>query len=223
MNLIGLRNRGAHNTSLLMTAFDQILKNKIVAIIRGADPADVLKIAEALQLGGVSLLEVTMNSPGALEVIKELTDKKKNMLIGAGTVLSAADAEASIEAGAKFIISPNVNVETIATTKKLGVVSIPGAYTATEVVNAHSNGGDIIKIFPATSAEYIKVLRGPLSYIPMMPTGGITPENISEFKKNGAVAFGIGTSLVDVKHKITEEYLNRITENARKFVQAISE
>ncbi|HEV8506197.1 MAG TPA: bifunctional 4-hydroxy-2-oxoglutarate aldolase/2-dehydro-3-deoxy-phosphogluconate aldolase [Chitinophagaceae bacterium] len=206
-----------------MTILDQILKNKIVAIIRGADPADVLKIAEALQLGGVNILEVTLNSQNAIQVIKELTGKMKNMFIGAGTVLSAADAELSIEAGAKFIISPNVNIETITTTKKLGIVSIPGAYTATEVVSAWSNGGDIIKIFPATNADYIKVLRGPLSQIPMMPTGGITPENISEFKKAGAVAFGIGTSLVDVKNKITVEYLNRVTENARKFVKAISE
>jgi 2-dehydro-3-deoxyphosphogluconate aldolase / (4S)-4-hydroxy-2-oxoglutarate aldolase len=206
----------------MMTVLEQILENKIVAIIRGAGPADVLRIAESLQLGGINIVEVTLNSPGALQVIKELSNKKKDMLIGAGTVLSAADAEASIEAGAKFIISPNVNVETIATTKKLGVVSIPGAYTATEVVNAYSNGGDVIKIFPAANAEYIKVLRGPLSHIPMMPTGGITPENISGFKKAGAVAFGIGSSLVDVKYKITEESLERIAENARKFVQAIS-
>jgi 2-dehydro-3-deoxyphosphogluconate aldolase/(4S)-4-hydroxy-2-oxoglutarate aldolase len=206
-----------------MTTLDQILKNKIVAIIRGADPADVLRIADALQQGGVNILEVTLNSPNALQVITELTTKMKNMLIGAGTVLNAADAQASIEAGAKFIISPNTNAETIAITKKMGTVSIPGAYTATEVVNAWSNGGDIIKIFPATNPDYIKVLRGPLSHIAMMPTGGITAENISEFKKAGAVAFGIGTSLVDAKHKITEEYLNRVKENARKFVQAISE
>ena len=206
-----------------MTTLDQILRNKIVAIIRGANPADVVRIAEALQLGGVNILEVTLNSPNALQVVKELTGKMRNMLIGAGTVLSAADTVLSVEAGAKFIISPNVNIETITTTKKLGIVSIPGAYTATEVVNAWSNGGDIIKIFPATSADYIKVLRGPLSHIPMMPTGGITPENIPEFKKAGAVAFGIGTSLVDAKHKITDEYLNRITENACKFVKAISE
>lgn len=205
-----------------MTTLDQILKNKIVAIIRGADPADVLKIADALHSGGVRILEVTLNSPGALQVIKELTRTKNDMLIGAGTVLSAADAEASIGAGAKFIISPNVNVDTIAATKNLGIVSIPGGYTATEVVNAYASGGDIIKIFPSANAEYIKILRGPLSHIPMMPTGGITSENISEFKKAGAVAFGIGTSLVDVRHKITEEHLNRITENARKFVQAIS-
>jgi 2-dehydro-3-deoxyphosphogluconate aldolase/(4S)-4-hydroxy-2-oxoglutarate aldolase len=205
-----------------MTTLDQIFKNKIVAIIRGADPMDVLRIAESLQSGGVNIMEVTLNSPNALQVIKELNGKMRGMLIGAGTVLSAAEAEASIEAGAKFIISPNVNNETISVTKKLGVVSIPGAYTATEVVNAHAAGGDIIKIFPATSAEYIKSLRGPLSHIPMMPTGGITPENISEFKKAGAVAFGIATSLVDVKHQITEEYLKRITETASKFVQAVS-
>jgi len=209
--------------SRAMTTLDQILRNKIVAIIRGADPADVLRIAEALQSGGVNVLEVTLNSPNAFRVLTELSGKMKNMLIGAGTVLSPVDAERSVEAGAKFIISPNLNPDTIATTKKLGVVSIPGAYTATEVVNAWSNGGDIIKIFPAASADYIKVLRGPLSHILMMPTGGINPENILEFRKAGAVAFGIGTSLVDVKNKITDEYLKRIAENARKFVTAISE
>jgi 2-dehydro-3-deoxyphosphogluconate aldolase / (4S)-4-hydroxy-2-oxoglutarate aldolase len=206
-----------------MTTLDHILKNKIVAIIRGAEPADVLKIAEALQLGGVNILEVTLNSPNALQVISDLTKKMKGMLIGAGTVLNADEAKASIEAGASFIISPNVNVDTIVTTKRLGIVSIPGAYTATEVVNAWSHGGDIVKIFPATSAEYIKVLRGPLSNVPMMPTAGITPENISAFKKAGAVAFGIGTSLVDVRHGISDVYLHRITENACKFVQALAD
>ena len=206
-----------------MTTLDRILKNKIVAIIRGAGLADVLRIAEALQRGGVDILEVTLNSPNALQVIHELANKMENMLIGAGTVLSAADAEASIAAGASFIISPNVNVETITVTKRSGIVSIPGAYTATEVVNAWSHGGDIVKIFPATNAEYIKILRGPLSHIRMMPTGGLTPENISGFRKAGAVAFGIGTSLVDVRQGISEEYLNRITENARKFVHAIAD
>jgi 2-dehydro-3-deoxyphosphogluconate aldolase / (4S)-4-hydroxy-2-oxoglutarate aldolase len=206
-----------------MTTLDRILKNKIVAIIRGAGPADVLGIARALQRGGVDILEVTLNSPNALQVISALTSKMENMLIGAGTVLSAADAEASIDAGASFIVSPNVNMETITVTKRSGIVSIPGAYTATEVVNAWSHGGDIVKIFPATNAEYIKILRGPLSHIRMMPTGGITPENVSGFKKAGAVAFGIGTSLVDVRQGMSEQYLNRITENARKFVHAIAD
>ena len=144
------------------------------------------------------------------------------MLIGAGTVLNADAAKSSIEAGAKFIISPNVNIETIEITKQHGTVSIPSAYTPTEIVTAYSNGGDIIKIFPASNADYIKALRGPLSHIPMMPTGGINIENIKEFQKTGAVAFGIGTALVDTKHKITGEYLEIVIENARKFVQAIS-
>jgi len=203
------------NTGLL-----QILKNKIIAIIRGANPDEVSKIALALQQGGVTILEVTLNSQSAFAVIKELSNKLGNgMLIGAGTVLDAKDAKAAIEAGARFIVSPNMNVQTIDVTKKYGAVSIPGAYTATEVVNAYVNGGDIIKIFPATSAEYIRVLQGPLSHIPMMPTGGITLENIQEFKMTGAAAFGIGTSLVDTKKEITEQYLKQITENARKFVQ----
>jgi 2-dehydro-3-deoxyphosphogluconate aldolase/(4S)-4-hydroxy-2-oxoglutarate aldolase len=206
-----------------MSALSQILKGKIVAIIRGAKPGDVLNIADALRQGGVNILEVTLNSPGALSIIKELADKKSDtILIGAGTVLDASMAMAAIDAGAKFIISPNTNIETIEVTNRYGVISIPGAYTATEVVHAHTNGGDIIKIFPASSPKYIQELRGPLSHIPMMPTGGITLENIHEFHQAGAVAFGIGTSLVDTKQKITDEYLMQITTVARKFVQAIA-
>lgn len=206
-----------------MTILNQILENKIVAIIRGADPADVLKIAESLHQGGVRLLEITLNSSNALSVIKELNDKiNDKLLIGAGTVLNAQDAKAAIDAGAKFIISPNVNNETIEVTKRNGIISIPGAYTATEIVNAYTNGGDIIKIFPASNPNYIKELRGPLSHISMMPTGGINPDNILEFQKAGAVAFGIGSALVDTKQKLTDEYLKQVTNNARKFVQAIS-
>jgi 2-dehydro-3-deoxyphosphogluconate aldolase/(4S)-4-hydroxy-2-oxoglutarate aldolase len=206
-----------------MTVLSQILENKIVAIIRGANRDDILKIVIALQLGGVKILEITLNSPGALSVIEQLANKMADkMIIGAGTVLDAATAKAAIEAGSKFIISPNVNIETIQITKHYRVVSIPGAYTPTEIVNAYTNGGDIIKIFPASSANYIKELRGPLSHIPMMPTGGINPENILEFKKAGAVAFGIGSALINTKQKITEEYLKQVTENAHKFVQAVS-
>jgi 2-dehydro-3-deoxyphosphogluconate aldolase/(4S)-4-hydroxy-2-oxoglutarate aldolase len=206
-----------------MNILSRIVTNKIIAIIRGADPADVLGIAAALKQGGVDILEVTLNSQDALSVIEQLVKRfDDEMLVGAGTVLDSKTAKTVIELGAKFIVSPNLDVETIRAAKMHGAVSIPGAFTATEIVNAYSNGGDIIKIFPASSAEYIKVLRGPLSHIPMMPTGGITLENISEFKKAGATAFGIGTSLVDTKKKITREYLKQVTENANKFVQAIS-
>src|SRR5260221_4411478 len=156
-----------------MNALSQILKNKIVAIIRGANPADVLKIADALCKGDVNVLEITLNSPDALPVIEELANKMADkMLIGAGTVLNAVTAKAAIEAAAEFIISPNVNIETIQITKQYGAVSIPGAYTATEIVNAYTNGGDIIKIFPPSHPKYIKKLLGPPAHIPMLPTRG---------------------------------------------------
>ena len=207
-----------------MTTLSHILEYKIVAIIRGADPADVLKIAEALHNGGVKLLEVTLNSVNALLLIKELSQTMKGkMQIGAGTVLDAAAAQSAINAGAQFIISPCLNIKVIKTTKQLGAVSIPGAYTPTEIVNAYSSGGDIIKVFPASPGiEYIKQIRAPLPHIPLMPTGGINLKNIVEFRKAGAAAFGIGTALVNTKEKVTGDYLQRLRERASQFVEAVS-
>jgi 2-dehydro-3-deoxyphosphogluconate aldolase / (4S)-4-hydroxy-2-oxoglutarate aldolase len=207
-----------------MSVLSQILVHKIVAIIRGADPSDVLKIAKALLEGGVKVVEITFNSPNALSVVRELSDKMGNeLLIGMGTVLDAATAKEAISSGAKFIISPSFNIETIHTTKKLGAVSIPGAFTATEIVNAFQSGGDIIKVFPASgNVNYIKELRAPLSHIPLMPTGGITFDNIKEFQDAGAVAFGIGTALVNTKEKITGEYLRQLTTRAGQFVRAVA-
>jgi 2-dehydro-3-deoxyphosphogluconate aldolase / (4S)-4-hydroxy-2-oxoglutarate aldolase len=206
-----------------MSVLDQILENKIVAIIRGANSADVLKIAEALFEGGVRILEITMNSSKPLAVIEELTDTfGERMIIGAGTVLDPESARSAIIAGAKFILSPIVNIETIKMSKTYGVVNIPGAHTATEIVYAYQNGGDIIKVFPATSPAYIKDIAGPLPHIPLLPTGGVNLENIGEFKKAGAVGFGIGSALVDTKKEVTEQYLIELTEKARQFVQAIA-
>jgi len=194
-----------------------------VSIIRGADPNDVLKIAEALHEGGIKILEVAFNSPNALSVIKELSLKMENkLLIGMGTVLDTATAKQAIEAGAKFIISPSYNDGIIQTTKQLGAVSIPGAYTPTEIVNAFNAGGDIIKVFPASSnVNYIKEIRAPLPHIPLMPTGGVTLGNIKEFQKAGAAAFGIGSSLVNTKEKVTSEYLNKLVITAREFISLV--
>ena len=133
----------------MIAVLQQIIQHKIVAIIRGASPPDVLKITRALYDGGIRLVEVTYNSLGALGLVKELSDVMGDkMLIGIGTILNAESAKKAINEGAKFIISPNCNIETIRVTKQMGVISIPGAYTATEIVTASSNGGDIIKIFP---------------------------------------------------------------------------
>lgn len=208
-----------------MEIIQDILKSKIIAIIRGANPDDVLKIAGALYAGGVKNLEVTLNSDNALEVIKQLSETMKDkMLIGAGTVLDENAAKSAIRAGAQFIISPHFNVEVIKITKQLGAISIPGAFTPTEIVNAFNSGGDIIKVFPAsTNVNYIKEIRAPLPHIPLMPTGGITLENIRNFQDAGAVAFGIGTALVNTNEEITEKYLNQLTERAYKFVHLVAD
>ncbi len=202
-----------------------ILKHKIIAIIRGADPQNVVPIAEALYAGGIRCLEITLNSPNALELISELSTVWQNKLyIGAGTVLDAASANAAINAGARFIISPIVDLPTIRATKERGAISIPGAYTATEIVHAFSIGGDIIKVFPASvGPAYFKDLRGPLPHIPLMPTGGVHLDNIVAFQKAGVVAFGIGTALVDTKDRITDAYLQLLTEKANQFVRALQD
>lgn len=207
-----------------MSALTEILKHKIVAIVRGAKPGDVIKISEALYEGGIRLMEVTLNSENAIEVIMQLSKRMKDkMYIGAGTVLTVEDTKKAIDAGAQFIISPYLNMDVITATKRVGALSIPGAFTPTEIVNAYNNGGDIIKVFPASgNINHIKEVRAPLPHIPLMPTGGINMENISEFHKAGAVAFGIGTSLVNTKKEITEEYLVQLITTAKQFVQAIA-
>jgi len=208
-----------------MTTLQQILTYKIVAIIRGADPGAVLEIAKALYEGGVRCLEITLNSANALQVIENVAQQMEGRIaVGAGTVLSAAEAGDAIAAGAKFIISPVMNIDIIRKTKELGAVSIPGAFTPTEIFNAYTGGADIIKVFPGTSGPgFIKEVLAPLPHIPLMPTGGISLQNIHEFKKAGAVAFGIGKSLVDTKQNVNDSYLQEIIINAQKFMQAANE
>lgn len=206
-----------------MPTLSQILEHKIIAIIRGANPADVLKIAEALYEGGIRILEITMNSAQPLTVIKELNDRfGDRMIIGAGTVLDVESAKKAVAAGASFILSPIVDADVIKIAKSLGVVNIPGAYTATEIYYAYKNGADIVKVFPATSPSYLKDIAGPLPQIPLLPTGGVTLENIKEFKKAGAVGFGIGSALVNTKEEVTSEYLTKLTAKAQEFVKAVN-
>ena len=205
-----------------MPALSQILEHKIVAIIRGMLPNDVLNTAKALSEGGVKIIEVTLNSHDALSVIENLAHKwDGKILIGAGTVLNTTDANNAIAAGAKFLISPTLDVEVIKAAKDAGVVSIPGAFTPTEILTAFKNGADIVKVFPTLNPDYIKNILAPLNHIPVMPTGGINLDNIREFNKTGAVAFGIGTSLADNKAIINEVYLQSLTLKARKFAETV--
>jgi 2-dehydro-3-deoxyphosphogluconate aldolase / (4S)-4-hydroxy-2-oxoglutarate aldolase len=207
-----------------MSTLSQILTHKIIAIIRGSKPEDVLSIAAALHKGGIRLLEITLNSPEALPLIQQLSNEMgDDLLIGAGTVLDATSADAAVAAGAKFIISPVIDTPTIHAARRHGVVSIPGAYTPTEILKAYQDGGDIIKVFPSSAgAQFIKDLRGPLPHIPLMPTGGVNLDNIAEFQKAGAVAFGIGSALVNSEHAVNPKYLKQLEDRAKKYVQEIT-
>jgi len=205
-----------------MTPLKKILEHKIVAILRGFPAGDVMNIATALYNGGIRLIEVTLNSDNALNLIRNISIEFENrMLVGAGTVLTVKDARSAIDAGAKFLISPTLDIGLIKTAKDNAIVSIPGAYTPTEIFTAYKNGADIIKIFPAQTPGYLKQVLAPLNQVLLMPTGGIDVNNIEAYKKAGACSFGIGSSLVSNKEEMNEFYFQNITAKAKRFVEAI--
>ncbi|MFB5662320.1 bifunctional 4-hydroxy-2-oxoglutarate aldolase/2-dehydro-3-deoxy-phosphogluconate aldolase [Alteribacillus sp. HJP-4] len=206
-----------------MSVIESIKENGVVAIIRGAKAENIEEVAEALLNGGVRTLEITMETPNVLAAIEKLrTVYKDDLIVGAGTVLDPETARSAIMAGSQFIFSPTVNTETIKMTKRYGVTSIPGALTPTEILTAYENGADVIKVFPANlfGPKYLKDVHGPLPYIPLMPTGGITTENVHDYVKAGAVAVGIGSALVNSKNEWNKEEKNALELRAAAFVQA---
>ena len=202
----------------------RILESGLVAIIRSDRPQGLVETANALANGGVTALEVTLTTPGALEAISDLAACKGDFVVGAGSVLDAESARAAILAGAEFLVAPNLNTGTIEVAKRYGKVVCPGALTPTEIVNAQQAGADIIKIFPASllGPEYIKAVRAPLPQIRLMPVGGINLENASGYFKAGACAVGVGSSLVNEK-LIERGDWSSITKLARQYVQAAQE
>lgn len=208
----------------------EILNNKIVAIVRGMDQEQALKIAHALYEGGIRLVEVTFNqkdpsthkiSAAAISAIKE--EMAGKMLVGAGTVTSEALVELAAQAGAEFIISPDTDVAVIRKTRELGLVSLPGAYTATEAKQAHNAGADFVKLFPCIEGApaYLKALCAPLNHIRFVAVGGVNADNAADFMKAGAVGVGVGGCLVNKKWVEAGEYW-KITEEARRFVANIN-
>lgn len=201
-----------------------LLEHKLVSIIRGANPDELVSIVRALHAGGIRSVEITLNSPKALQGIEKVAEALGNeMAVGAGTVLDPETARLALNAGARFIISPTLNVQTIKLTRRYGAISIPGAFTPTEILTAYEHGADIVKVFPASlGAAYFKDIKGPLPFIPLMPTGGVKLDNIREFEQAGAAAFGLGSALVDTSQPVSEEYLRQLTKKAQQFVQAVS-
>ncbi|PLR76769.1 2-dehydro-3-deoxyphosphogluconate aldolase [Bacillus sp. V3-13] len=209
-----------------MNLTDEIQENGIVAVIRGALPSTIVPIAKALKRGGVKTLEITVETPRVLSLIEKVNlELQDEVIVGAGTVLDPETARSALMAGAKFIFSPTVNTETIRLTKRYGAVSIPGAFTPTEILTAYENGADYVKVFPACAVgpSYIKDIHGPLPHLPLIVTGGIDMSNVGLYIKAGAVAAGIGSSLVNTKEPISEHYLLELERKATDFVMAVKE
>ncbi|WP_226658865.1 bifunctional 4-hydroxy-2-oxoglutarate aldolase/2-dehydro-3-deoxy-phosphogluconate aldolase [Guptibacillus hwajinpoensis] len=201
----------------------QIHSSGVVAVIRRQRPEDVVPLAEALVKGGVTTLEITVDSEQSYHLIGEV--KKRlgtTALVGAGTVLDAETAKTAIQAGADFIFSPIYSKSLIEMAKRYGVISMPGVLTPSEMVEAYQAGADIVKVFPASAfgPSYIKDLQGPLGHISMIPTGGVTVENIGTYIANGAVAAGVGGSLVKQTFIDSQDFAS-ITTLAEQFSEAV--
>ena len=195
----------------------------VVAVIRGTDAEDGIKISEACIKGGVTAIEVAFTTPGAQETIKVLADKYRNnpeVIIGAGTVLDPETARIAMLNGAEFIVSPSINLETIRLCNRYRVACMPGTTTLDGVVMALEAGADIIKIFPGeiVGLKMIKAIKGPLPQAQLMPTGGVTVENVAEWLHAGCVAVGAGGSLTGAAK--TGDFA-KITATAIEFVNAV--
>ncbi len=183
---------------LKLHILQRIVDQGLVAIIRADSGAAAFQLAQACIDGGITALEVALTTPDGLDVIKQLDQRYgAQVLIGAGTVLDPETARLAILAGARFIISPSVNLATIAMCQRYQVAAMPGALTPAEIMMALEAGADIIKVFPAETfgPGYIKALRAPLPQLPLMPTGGVTLDNLAHWFDNGSVAVGVGSSL----------------------------
>jgi 2-dehydro-3-deoxyphosphogluconate aldolase/(4S)-4-hydroxy-2-oxoglutarate aldolase len=171
----------------------------IVPVIRASSAQQALTAIDAVAKGGISVIEVTMTVPGANKVIEEVRKGMINVLVGAGTILTAEGARQSLDAGAQFLVSPGFNEPTVAFARSKDVLMIAGALTPTEVISAWNAGADFVKIFPCSAvggASYIKALKGPLPQIPLIPTGGVNLKTAAEFIKAGSEALGVGGELI---------------------------
>lgn len=208
---------------------EKVLEHKIIAIVRGVDGGSVLKTAQALYEGGIRLVEVTFNQKDpaswcktaeAIRAIREEMGDK--MLVGAGTVTSPELVQMAADAGAMYIISPDTDVEVIKKTRELSLVSMPGAYTATEAKQAHNAGADFVKLFPCIEGApaYLKALCAPFNHIKFLAVGGVNADNAATFLRSGAVGVGVGGSLVNKKWVEAGQF-DLITAEAKKFVENI--
>jgi 2-dehydro-3-deoxyphosphogluconate aldolase/(4S)-4-hydroxy-2-oxoglutarate aldolase len=217
------------NSDFIMTKaeiIERVTGGGVIPVIRAESADEARKVIDAVVAGGIDVIEVTMTVPGAVGLIRQLSHAYSNeAMIGAGTVLTADDAKACVDAGAKFVISPALDLETVHFCRDNDVVVMPGALTPTEVVTAWAEGADFVKVFPAGAmggASYLRSLKAPLPHIKLVPTGGISQSNAADFIRAGAEAVGVGADLVDLK-AVREGRAAAITEAARNYLAVVAE
>ena len=201
----------------------RLIEGKVVAVVRLDSGEQLINVAEALKAGGMSIIEFTVSTPGAIDMIKQATARYGNeVLMGAGTVLDPETARAAILAGAEFIVTPALNLATIELCKRYGKPIIPGALTPTEILTAWQAGADMVKVFPADlgGPGYIKAVLAPLPQVRLAPTGGVSAENAAAYLKAGATAVGVGGRLVD-KAAVARGDWAAITSEAQKLVDVV--
>jgi 2-dehydro-3-deoxyphosphogluconate aldolase / (4S)-4-hydroxy-2-oxoglutarate aldolase len=196
----------------------------IVPVVRAATVDEATRAVEAICAGGIPVVEITMTVPNAVSVIREVSQQYgHNVLVGAGTVTTAEQAELCFRAGAEFLVSPGLSIPVLAVARACAKLAIPGALTPTELMNAHEQGARLVKIFPCGNVggpKYLRSLKAPFPNASLIPTGGVNAANAAEFIAAGAFALGVGTDLVDAK-ALRDGNLEKITLAARELVQAV--
>lgn len=214
-----------------MNIKDDLLREKLIVIVRGVQSDKLIPLAQAVYDGGIRFLEITYSADGKVSDSETASNIKSlvehfgdKMHIGAGTVLTEEQVLLTKAAGGKFIISPDADIDVIKKTKEMDLISIPGAFTASEIKQAYKAGADFVKLFPITQMgpDYVKAIKAPLSHIPLLAVGGVDISNMNEFLEAGVCGFGIGTNITN-KKMIEENDFEGITALAKEYVAVIKD
>jgi len=204
---------------------DELIRQGAVAVVRLADSEKLIKVVEAVAAGGVTAIEITLTTPGAMELIAEVSSVfGDSIVLGVGTVLSRNDAEAAIDAGARYVVSPIFNPEVVGASLARGIPALPGAMTPTEIQTAMDAGAGIVKIFPANAVgmDFFKAVLAPMPHCRLMPTGGVTLENAGDWIRAGACAVGVGSALIS-RELVDGGQFDVLTQRAATLKRSIEE
>ncbi len=207
------------------TQLRHILDCGIVAVVRSPDSQQLVEVVRALADGGVTVAEITMTVPDALNVLRQVRQALgERVLLGAGTILDTETARAALLAGAEYLVAPTLNLDVIRLCQRYSKLAMPGAFTPTEILTAWEAGADIVKVFPAevVGPAFFKAMRGPLPHIRLMPTGGVDLNTAADFLRAGACCLGLGSQLVEPR-AVAERDFGRIRELARQYVSIVQQ